>query len=206
MRVKNPSALIDEFLGSTHIFAQVVENIVQENLVKQASDGTLTYSQFKLLKLVTMSDLISIGDVAAFLSISNAAASKAVDRLVRKRLIQRAEFAKDRRAVQLSPTEAGARIIGTYEELKARHLPKIFSAVQASKLKGVSQLLDGLSVRLVERAPERARTTCLQCGIFYRRSCLMRLQANRSCFYHDRRTRKSTTPRHEKTLTASGHR
>lgn len=183
MRSKSLVDAIDEFLGSTHIFSEVVESIVQESLVKQASGGNLTYSQFKLLKLVAMSEMLSIGDVASFLSISNAAASKAVDRLVKKKMLQRSEFTKDRRAVHLSLTDTGKRVVGHYEALRARQLPKVFSEVSQQKLKTVADLLDTLSVALVERAPEKARSTCLQCGIFYRTSCLMRLEANRTCFY-----------------------
>lgn len=188
-KTKSVADTIDEFLGSTHIFAEVVELIVQENLVRQASGGALTYQQFKLLKLVSMAERLSIGDVASFLSISNAAASKAVDRLVKKKLLDRAEFEKDRRAVQLTMTPAGQRIIGQYEHLKMRSLPRVFEDVPVPKLRAVSDLLDSLSVALVERAPERARGTCLQCGIFYRTKCLMRSEGNRTCFYHVHRAR-----------------
>ena len=188
MKAKGHVETIDDFLGSTHIFAAVVEDIVQENLVKQASEGKVTYPQFKLLRLVALSDTLSIGDVAAFLGISNAAASKAVDRLVKKKLLQRTEFAQDRRAVRLSLTDAGSRMIQQYDDLKSRSLPKIFTSVSPAMLKSVAQVLDSLSLALLERAPEKARATCLQCGIFFRERCVMRAGANRNCFYIEHRS------------------
>lgn len=183
MKEKGRATAIDDFLGSTHVFSAVVEDVLQENLVRQASDGRITYSQFKLLKLVSISDTLSIGDVASFLGISNAAASKAVDRLVRKKLIERTEYAADRRAVRLALLETGQRIIQRYNDLKSKSLPKMFTAVRPTMLKSVAMVLDSLSVALLENAPEKSRNTCLQCGIFFRERCVMRSGGKQECFY-----------------------
>lgn len=87
---------LDDFLGSAHVFSSAVSDVIEERLLAEVSGGLLTASQLKLLKLVAMADSHTIGDVAAFLGVSNAAASKAVDRLVRRNLLRRREDKKDR--------------------------------------------------------------------------------------------------------------
>jgi len=67
----------------------------------ERSDGTeaaigdrgqqLSLSQLKILKLLDLTEAHNIGDVAAFLGVSDAAASKTVDRLARLRYLRRTE-------------------------------------------------------------------------------------------------------------------
>src|SRR5271157_128527 len=88
---------IDDFLGSAHVFASAITDIIEQRLLEKAAEGQVTASQMKLLKLVGMTDSYTLGDVASFLRVSNAAASKAVDRLVRRDLLRRTEDQQDRR-------------------------------------------------------------------------------------------------------------
>jgi DNA-binding MarR family transcriptional regulator len=55
----------------------------------------------KLLRLVGLSDGLAVGDAAAFLRVSKAAASKAVDKLVKRLFLQRSS-GPDRPARNLS--------------------------------------------------------------------------------------------------------
>src|ERR1017187_6616638 len=80
---------IDDFLGSAHVFASAVADIIEQRLLEKAVEGQVTASQMKLLKLVAMTNSYTLGDVASFLRVSNAAASKAVDRLVRRGPLRR---------------------------------------------------------------------------------------------------------------------
>ncbi|MEW6364468.1 MAG: MarR family transcriptional regulator [Acidobacteriota bacterium] len=189
MSTRPPSRAIERFLASSHLFAAVVEDVMLEALVRQVTGGKLTYPQFKLLKFVATSTLPSIGDVAAFLTISNAAASKAVDRMVRKSLLVRADLEQDRRTVQLSLTDDGARLVKEFDDLRAADMPGVFAELSESKLEEVSTLLETLSVALLDRAPEKSRETCLQCGIFFHERCLVRSKARRDCHYLKHRTR-----------------
>jgi DNA-binding MarR family transcriptional regulator len=102
MRDGPTSELINDFLGSTQIFASALNDIVEEKLLREVAPGQVTFSQFRLLKMVALTDAQTLGDVAAFLGVSNPAASKAVDKLVRGGLLVRTEGEKDRRAIELS--------------------------------------------------------------------------------------------------------
>ena len=173
---------IDDFLGSAHIFASAVSEIIEARLVQDVSGGQLTASQVRLLKLVAMADSHTIGDVAAFLGVSNAAASKAVDRLVRRNLVRRAEDERDRRSMHLSLREQGRRMLAAYEAAKQRKLEAIFAEFPREELRRASELLDRLSAGIVDHSanPEEL---CLKCGIYFRERCLVRQLAKGNCFY-----------------------
>jgi len=169
-----------DFLGSAHVFTSAVEEIVEKRLLEETAGRQLTLSQFKLLRMVALTEARTISDVALFLGISNAAASKAVDKLVRRKLLRRAEGQPDRREICLSLTESSRRLLAAYEEKKELRLAQVFQGFPDDQLKRAARLLDRLSAGLVDHNSEHV---CLQCGIYFREKCVVRQLANRNCFY-----------------------
>ena len=129
--------------------------------------------------------------MAAFLGVSNAAASKAVDRLVRRKLLHREEGKADRRAIHLSLTEESRRLLGAYEAAWERELTRIFQRFPEGELRGAARLLDQLSAGILEHADQQAEH-CFQCGIYFRENCRVRKLLNRNCFYIQHRNEKRT--------------
>jgi MarR family 2-MHQ and catechol resistance regulon transcriptional repressor len=173
---------IDDFLGSAHVFASAVADIIEQRLLDKASEGQVTASQMKLLKLVAMTNAYTLGDVASFLRVSNAAASKAVDRLVRRDLLPRTGDLKDRRVMHLRLTEAGLRLLTAYESARQRKLQSVFVQFPPEELRRTSELLDRLSADIVDHT-SNPRELCLNCGIYFREHCLVRQLVPRNCFY-----------------------
>jgi len=171
-----------DFLGSAHVFTSAVEEIIEKRLLEEIACRQLTLSQFKLLKMVALTEARTISDVALFLGISNAAASKAVDKLVRRKLLRRAEGQPDRREICLSLTESSRRLLAAYEEKKERKLAEVFQGFPIDQLRRAARLLDRLSATMVDHhsSPEEV---CLQCGIYFREKCVVRQLVNRNCFY-----------------------
>ena len=118
--------LIDDFLGSAHVFASALADVIEEELLREVAENQITVSQLKLLKLVNLTEAQTIGDVAAFLGVSNAAASKAVDKLVRMMLLRRSEGETDRRAIHLSLTQPSRRLLAAYDAARRHKLQQIF--------------------------------------------------------------------------------
>jgi len=195
MATRDTSALIQEFLGSAHIFSSTVSDLVEERVLRDVVGGRLTFPQFTVLRLVAMTDAHSIGDVASFLGVSNAAASKAVDRLVRRRLLRRAARKADRRAIQLSLTDHGRRVVEVYEEARTKKMAGLFRRFPAAELQRAAELLDRLSASLVDHGAD-AEEICLQCGIYFRDRCLVRQLVKRNCFYVRHKNRKGTAGVH----------
>jgi DNA-binding MarR family transcriptional regulator len=173
---------IDDFLGSAHVFASAIADIIEQRLLEKAADGQVTASQMKLLKLVAMTDSYTLGDVASFLRVSNAAASKAVDRLVRRGLLRRTEDQKDRRVMHLRLTQAGLRLFTAYESARQRKLQSVFVQFPPEELRRTSELLDRLSADIVDHT-SNPQELCLKCGIYFREHCLVRQLVPRNCFY-----------------------
>jgi DNA-binding MarR family transcriptional regulator len=196
MSSASTAEVINDFLGSTQVFASSVNEVIEARLLREIGPPQMTFPQFKLLKMVALTDAQTIGDVAAFLSVSNAAASKAVDRLVRQGLLVRKEAQRDRRAIQLSLTASSRKLLAAYNTAKDRKLASVFRQCSAQDLQRTAELLDRLSAGIVDRT-DRAEDLCLQCGIYFRKKCLVRQLFRRNCIYHRQRGHKNnpTAPR-----------
>lgn len=170
-----------DFLGSAHVFASAVEDMIERRLIERVAGKRLTLSQFRLLKLVALTDAHTVSDVGLFLGVSNAAASKAVDKLVRRKLLRRSEGAPDRREIRLSLTKSSMRLLADYEQRKERKLAEVFRGFPPDELQRTANFLDRISAGLVDHHSHSE--VCLQCGIYFRQQCLVRKLLNRQCFY-----------------------
>jgi DNA-binding MarR family transcriptional regulator len=173
---------INDFLGSVRILSSTVDEWMAEEL-KEVTKNRVTPSQLKVLKLVARTNARRIGDVADFLAVSNAAASKAVDRLVRRGLVRRAEAAADRRAVELSLTTEGRTLLAAYEVATNQVLKDLFGDLPQEDLETTAEFLDKLSTKMVEGGHAR-EGICLRCGIHFRDRCLLRQSVGRNCYFH----------------------
>ena len=182
MNLVDQMSLIVEFLGSATVFGHAVAQMMEEKLWHQVTDTRLTASQLKLLKLVSLSGDTTIGDVALFLEISNAAASKAVDKLVGQSLLRRSEGARDRRAIHLSLTGQGRGLLDQYDAAAQTRLTEIFGQFSREELNRTMDLLDALSTLFVDHRSRRGEV-CVQCGIFFRRKCTIRQHLGQRCLY-----------------------
>jgi len=174
--------IINDFLGSVRILSTTIDEWMEEEL-KETTKDRVTPSQLRVLKLVARTNARRIGDVADFLAVSNAAASKAVDRLVRRGLVRRAEAAADRRAVELSLTPEGRTLLAQYEAATNQVLKDVFGSLPQAKLEETAGFLDELSTRMVKEGRTR-EGICLRCGIHFRDRCLLRQTVGRNCYFH----------------------
>jgi DNA-binding MarR family transcriptional regulator len=173
---------INDFLGSVRILSTTIDEWMEEEL-KETTNNRVTPSQLRVLKLVARTNARRIGDVAEFLAVSNAAASKAVDRLVRRGLVRRAEAVSDRRAVELSLTPEGRTLLAQYEAATNQVLKEVFGSLPVDRLEETAEFLDELSTRMVKEGRTR-EGICLRCGIHFRDRCLLRQTVGRNCYFH----------------------
>ena len=175
---------MNDFLGSAHIFALAVARVIEERLWTEAAGSQFTLAQMRLLKLVSQPGCAhTIGDVAAFLDISNAAASKAVDKLVRMMLVRRREGESDRRAIHLSLTAAGRYILEAYDAAARSKLSEMLDLCGEEELQTATQLLDRLSSSMMNGHAALKEEICVQCGIYFREKCPLRQKLRRRCLY-----------------------
>ena len=190
MEQTSPIKLIDDFLGSIQIFSSAVNDLFEEQLREVTGSG-LTFTQLKLLNLIAHTEGHTVSDVAAFLGVSNAAASKGVDRLVRRGLLKREEAASDRRAVELSLSDEGRVLLEQYEAVTQKAMTELFGGLSPKELRDTARLLDRLSVSIVDQEDE----VCFRCGIHFRDRCLLRQARRRDCYFHLHRKAKQMSAR-----------
>ena len=188
--------MMNDFLGSAQIFALAMSQVIEEELWREAADNQLAVSQLKLLKLINLPGGHTISEVAAFLGVSKAAASKSVDRLARRMLLRRSEGEKDRRAVFLTLTGAGIRLLEAYNHATRRKLAGVFGQFSREELEQVVSLMDRLSAQIVNHS-SRPEELCMQCGIHYRETCLLRQRFDRKCIYLRQRERSGNAPENQ---------
>lgn len=181
--------LVKEFLGSTRIFAKAVYDVLEQKLLAQVTGGQLTPSSMKVLELVAFTNVGTLSELAAFLGISTPAASKSVDKLVRRNLLARCGGEEDRRSIRVTLTEDGRRLLAAYDFARNERLKDLFSQFPPEELKRVAKLLDQISVAVV-RQTAQAEELCLQCGIHFRETCLVRQILHTNCSYQQQRDRR----------------
>jgi DNA-binding MarR family transcriptional regulator len=179
---------INDVLASATIFANASSQLLAAELQDVAGDR-LTFTQLKLLRLVERQGQLSVGDVAAFLGVSTAAASKAVDRLVRAGFVGRAEAASDRRTTEVSATPEGRRLLQEFEAASSAALLRLLSTVPVPQLRDLTGRLDRLSVVLAS-GEGRERSVCFRCGLFFREECLLRDSTDNRCYLQLGTTRR----------------
>ena len=174
---------INDLLASATIFATTSSDLLAAVLAEVAGDR-LTFAQLKLLRLVDRQGRLTIGDVAAFLGISNAAASKAVDRLVRAGLLGRAEAPDDRRATEVSVTAEGRALLEEFESRSSAALLRLLSGAGLRAAPGHCRRASTASRCPWPPGAGSEASLCFRCGLYFRDECLLRTSTDDRCYLH----------------------
>lgn len=182
-----------ELLESAHLFASSLTDLLEDKLVREVSRRRLSFAQMQTLQLLNATERNTVSEIALFLGVSNAAASKTVDRLARGKWLRRAEVANDRRSTPLSLTEAGRRVLAAYDAARLNKLQTLFREFSPDDVQRVSRILETLSKRMCERTPS-VDDGCSGCEVFFSERCLLRASSARRCT-HKRLRSIDKTPR-----------
>jgi DNA-binding MarR family transcriptional regulator len=162
------------------VFCSAVNELLERTLA-EASDAQLAMSQVRLLLLISRPEQrFKVTDVAEFLGVTNAAASRAIERLVQRGLVERTISRDDRRAVDLALTDESRALLERFTEVRNEELLSLLADYPDDRLHQVATLLDELSVRLLG-LEEGGKDRCLRCGIHFRRGCVVRDVLGREC-------------------------
>jgi DNA-binding MarR family transcriptional regulator len=155
-----------EMLGS---YAHAV---LSGHLLERATGGKLTAAQLHALAFVSRHAGCSTKALSAGLRTSIPSATRLVDRLVRKGLIDRCESGEDRRLVQLRVTPTAETALRSVQEARIAQLEAAVSALPADER---PPLLGGLErlLRAMMRDAETVEACCLHCGSAHDRTCVV---------------------------------
>jgi len=175
---------IYEFLSAARVFAKAVRDVIEGAVLEGVAGTKLSLTQLKLLYLVVHAESVTIGEAALFLGVSSPAASKTVEKLVRRKLLRRNDTQTDRRSSNLSLTESGRRLLQTYEEARNKKAVEIFSQYSPDVLRHTAELLDNLACGIASQRSDKPKDDlCMQCEIYYREDCRFGQFGARKCFY-----------------------
>lgn len=179
----------NDVLRSARVFAVAVRKVFEEEVLGEVAGPKVNFSQLKLLYLVTQAEPHNISGAAAFLGVSKAAASKSVDKLVRRKLLKRTDVETDRRTSQLTLTDAGRKLLKAYEEARNKLAEKVLSSFSEQELRVATEVLDRLTsaVGVYSSSPGEI---CMQCSIYTREKCRFGELGQQACLFHRYRGQK----------------
>jgi DNA-binding MarR family transcriptional regulator len=140
--------LIEEPLRKVHELAWAVNHEVEKPLHGRKP---LPFSQFTVLRLLSHTGSYNVSDVATFLGVSDAAASKTIDTLVSSTLLQRVESRSDRRVRELSLTPTALRLLSEYELARKQTLADTFRECSLEELHRAVEGWDRVSMCIASR-------------------------------------------------------
>lgn len=159
----------DRLLRSMHIFAAVVREVMEVKALERASSLPLTRHQILLLKLLAHDGRHRIGEVAAYLGVSPAAATKNIDKLEELGLVLRASARRDRRAKVLTVSTAGRELVAACEKQEAERLEPVLAAFEGEELAALGRQIERLALTLLR--DEWAAPHCLRCSGYFIERC-----------------------------------
>jgi len=167
----------------SRILAHLLSDVFEQNYLIEQTKGLLSKTQFRVLKILSVSGQYTVSEIATILHISCAAASKNIDKLVRLKLVNRKITRSDRRVMEVSLTRAGQAIVDKYEKLRMRkqhHALAHFSREEKNKLLELLKIYVHHSLS----CEKNIDVICLQCNGGIAQECSFSKNKNRCRFYN----------------------
>ncbi len=167
----SPGDQFYRFLRYGHVLRSLLREFLEEDFLRQVCRHHLTRSQFCFLKLIAANSDLQVGELARSIGVSAAATSKNLDKLERLGLVVREASSEDRRAILLTASAEGRRLVRDYERHKAAQLAPVIENLGAEKTGQLCDLLEEVCSGMLARV-ENPRETCLRCAGYYRPECV----------------------------------
>lgn len=155
------------------LFTDLLERVLVTEVLAEIAPLDITPAQFEALQFLGRHDPNYVGDLALGLAVSYPAATKAVDRLVAKGLINRRESETDRRQSELTVTATGREVLERLYQARQERLEGLLGRMtgddQRALLKGLKGFLTAgfmLDKRLIA-------LTCQRCGVDCLSDCIV---------------------------------
>ena len=114
----------------------------------------LSTSQYHLLEPLAKADgPVCVGALAESAGVSPPSATRMLDGLVKRGIVERARDTTDRRLVRVDLTDHGRELFDKKHELVLNARTRIFDALTASERRAAARLLSGLAAAIDELHP-----------------------------------------------------
>jgi DNA-binding MarR family transcriptional regulator len=141
--------LLSRLVDALSNLSCIVNKEASSELLQTVADLDLSFTQVKSLLVLRDHDGLAVGDLGARLNLSLPAASRAVDQLVQRGLVERTESVADRRSKLVALLPAGRELLDDFTRARTSALERWAASLPADQQ---TALLDAL-LPIVERTP-----------------------------------------------------
>ena len=141
--------LVGRLVEALGALSCIVNKEASSELLQTVADLDLSFTQVKSLLVLRDNDGLAVKDLGARLNLSLPAASRAVDQLVQRGLVERTESAIDRRSKLVALLPAGRELLDDFTRARTGALERWAESLPADQQ---AALLDAL-LPIVERTP-----------------------------------------------------
>lgn len=118
---------------------------------KEIAEDSISLPQMLILDILNVRKSMRMGELAKYLSVSMAATTGVVDKLVNQGLAIRASSPNDRRVVNINITDKGRKITHKYNQAKQKTIIEIFSGLNEADRNKYIEILRKIVSRLNEK-------------------------------------------------------
>lgn len=151
------------FEKTAKLFCQSIVQLVIAPPLEVLSKSELTEVQLSCIRFVHTHSEPSVGAIASGMAISNAAAAKLTDRLVKKHLLSREEDPRDRRVLKIKLTPEGTRLLEEIDRVESDQFRGIVSRMAPEDMEALQRGLAGF-LRAALEDETQVNQVCLRCG------------------------------------------
>jgi len=152
------------------LFVAIIEKLMTQRMLDESFEHQVTPSQLVALRYLSLNESSLMSDVAEGLGISFPAATKTVDRLVRKGLATRTQDPRDRRVVRIRLTDEGKALVNQIYKERARRFTAVLEQLDPADRDALHRGME-LFISTAISDEETARSVCLHCGSEHHDSC-----------------------------------
>lgn len=161
----------DELQRTVRLFCQAINWLIFKPALDKLIDEDLTQVQLSCIRYAHLHHDPSVGMIANGLGVSDAAAAKLIDRLVKKGLLIREEDPRDRRVLKIKLTEAGHKMLESVCLMENEYFESILKRMSTKSLQDLEHgIVEFLKVALEKS--EQVEDICLKCGWSHELDCV----------------------------------
>ncbi len=161
---------IQDVEHTINLFTAVMSRVFNEKLLKEKFSQEVSAAQVEALRFINLHDRPEIGQIAWGLKISYPAATRIVDRLVRKGLARRENDSADRRLKRVALLAKGRGFINEINQARTAWLSSVINRMEEESR---TALLQGMKsfIEVVLREELMQDELCLECGKAHHENC-----------------------------------
>ncbi len=164
---------VDDAERTADLFVGVLAKALADRVLGEAFEGQITMSQLQALRYLQRNEQRLMSDLAEGLTISYPAATKTVERLVKKGLVMREGDPTDRRVVRVKLTGKGMELVQQVNNELGRRLTAVLARMQEGDrdalLRGMAAFVEAALADVDD--VQVVASICLHCGTAHSDSC-----------------------------------